>query len=77
MRNTQGEPRVLISRAALQHNAALIRRALSPETKLCAVIKADAYGLGLEEIAHALTREGCRTAGRTRRPRWGSPTRRI
>ena len=25
------------------------------------VIKADAYGLGLEEIAHALTREGCRT----------------
>jgi alanine racemase len=25
------------------------------------VIKADAYGLGLEEIAHALTSEGCRT----------------
>ena len=25
------------------------------------VIKADAYGLGLEEIARALTREGCRT----------------
>ena len=31
-------------------------------TAECAgVIKADAYGLGLEEIAHALTREGCRT----------------
>ena len=25
------------------------------------VVKADAYGLGLEEIARALTREGCRT----------------
>src|SRR3954470_4094463 len=54
VRHTQGEPRVLISRAALQHNAALIRRALLPETKLCAVIKADAYGHGAALVADAL-----------------------
>ena len=54
MRNTQGEPRVLISRAALQHNAALIRRAILPGTKLCAVIKADAYGHGAALVADAL-----------------------
>jgi alanine racemase len=44
----------LISRAALQHNAAAIRRALLPETKLCAVIKADAYGHGAALVADAL-----------------------
>src|SRR3954470_17483456 len=54
VRHTQGEPRVLISRAALQHNAAIIRGALAPETKLCAVIKADAYGHGAALVADAL-----------------------
>jgi alanine racemase len=54
VRQTQGEPRVLISRAALQHNAQLIRRALIPQTKLCAVIKADAYGHGAPLVADAL-----------------------
>src|SRR5580765_3193448 len=43
-----------MSRAALQHNAALLRRALVPETKLCAVIKADAYGHGAALVADAL-----------------------
>lgn len=38
----------------MQHNAALIRRALTPETKLCAVIKADAYGHGAALVADAL-----------------------
>lgn len=54
MPNTQGEPQALISRAALQHNAGLIRKALLPETKLCAVIKADAYGHGAGIVADAL-----------------------
>jgi len=54
VRHTQGEPRLLISRAALQHNAALLRRSLVPGTKLCAVIKADAYGHGAALVADAL-----------------------
>jgi alanine racemase len=33
----------------------------SGKAECAAVVKADAYGLGLEEIARALTREGCRT----------------
>lgn len=45
---------------ALRANWALLNAATG--TAECAgVIKADAYGLGLEEIAQALTDEGCRT----------------
>ena len=54
MRHSQGEPRLLISRAALQHNAGLIRRTLLPQTKLCAVIKAEAYGHSASIVADAL-----------------------
>jgi alanine racemase len=54
---TLGEPRVLISRRALLHNVRVIRRALlSPATtKVCAIIKADAYGHGAKLVADALT----------------------
>ena len=38
----------------MQHNAALIRRALLPQTRICAVIKADAYGHGAGIVADAL-----------------------
>ena len=49
-----GEPRVLISRAALLHNARLVRRALAPRTRVCAIIKADAYGHGGSIVADTL-----------------------
>lgn len=49
-----GEPRVLVSRAALLHNAGLIRGAVGPDTKVCAIIKADAYGHGASIVADAL-----------------------
>jgi alanine racemase len=51
-----GEPRVLISRGALLHNVRVVRRALAnPATKVCAIIKADAYGHGAKLVADALT----------------------
>ena len=53
-KQTLGEPRVLISRSALLHNAALLRRALPPGTRLCAILKADAYGHGAYIVADAL-----------------------
>src|SRR5437660_12779448 len=49
-----GEPRVLVSRRALLHNARLVRRRLAPSTKLCAIIKADAYGHGAGLVADVL-----------------------
>src|SRR4051812_14283026 len=49
-----GEPRVLVSRAALLHNAAVVRRAVSPDTKICAIIKADAYGQGASLVVDEL-----------------------
>lgn len=53
-RHTLGEPRVLISRSALLHNAALLRRAIPAGTRICAILKADAYGHGAEIVADAL-----------------------
>jgi alanine racemase len=49
-----GEPRCLISRQAILHNAALIRRTVGQDVKICAVIKADGYGHGAEIVADAL-----------------------
>ena len=49
-----------IDLGALRDNWALLNRAIGG-AECAGVVKADAYGLGLEEIARALTREGCRT----------------
>jgi alanine racemase len=57
-----GEPRVLVSRAALLHNARLIRRAVAPRTRVCAIIKADAYGHGAGIVADALCHFSDRTS---------------
>jgi alanine racemase len=49
-----GEPRLLISRQGLLHNARVIRRFIGPGVKLCAVVKANAYGHGAEIVADTL-----------------------
>ena len=49
-----GEPTATISRAALIHNAALIRKTVSRNVKICAVVKADAYGHGAAIVVDAL-----------------------
>lgn len=46
--------RAELSRAAVQHNIAEIRRAIGPDVELCAVVKADAYGHGLTEMLPCL-----------------------
>lgn len=53
-KQTLGEPRLLISRSALLHNAALVRRAVPAGTRICAILKADAYGHSAEIVADAL-----------------------
>jgi len=49
-----GEPTATISRSALLHNAALIRAAVAPQVKVCAIVKADAYGHGASIVADTL-----------------------
>ena len=44
-----------ISTSALAANLALIRRQLKPQTKLCAVAKADCYGHGWSQCQEAIT----------------------
>jgi alanine racemase len=53
-RHAPGEPRLLISRAALRHNVRVLRRWLPVSTRLCAVVKADSYGLGAAAVVDAL-----------------------
>jgi alanine racemase len=53
-KHSLGEPRCLISRQALIHNAAVVRRTVGPEVKICAIVKADAYGHGAAIVADAL-----------------------
>lgn len=53
-RSSTGEPRVLISRDALLHNARVVRQAVGPKVSICAVIKADAYGHGADIVADTL-----------------------
>lgn len=42
----------------LAHNIAVIRNSLHPETKFLAVVKANAYGHGLEEVARYVSAHG-------------------
>ena len=41
---------VELSRSAVEHNLQQLRSILSPEVKLCAVVKANAYGHGVREM---------------------------
>lgn len=43
-----------VSRGALQHNVATIRKRLKPETSLLAVVKANAYGHGMHVVAQCI-----------------------
>lgn len=54
VKETLGEPRLLISRAAILHNIRVLRRFLSPDAKICAIVKADAYGVGAKIVADTL-----------------------
>ncbi len=43
--------------SALAHNLSEVRRLIPPACRIFAVVKADAYGHGLVEVAHALARQ--------------------
>lgn len=46
-----------VERAALRHNARVARERIGPKTMLLAVVKANAYGHGMVEVADALRQE--------------------
>jgi len=54
-----------IDLSALRHNFRTMNRLVGPQTTVCAVIKADAYGHGIEHIAVALQQEGAEWMGVT------------
>ena len=47
-----------VSLGNLKHNIGVIRSRLKPETKYLAVVKANAYGHGMEQAAHAALESG-------------------
>ena len=52
-----------VSRGALAHNVSVFRRILAPETAILAVVKANAYGHGLELVARECAAAGVRMLG--------------
>lgn len=53
-KHSLGEPRCVISRAAILHNIALIRNSIGEGVKICAVVKADAYGHDADIVVDTL-----------------------
>jgi len=53
-KHSLGDVRCLISRSALLHNVGLIRKIIGPNVKICAVVKADAYGHDADLVADTL-----------------------
>jgi alanine racemase len=54
-RDALGEPTAYISRSALLHNAAVVRRAVGADVRICAIVKANAYGHDAAVVVDALT----------------------
>jgi alanine racemase len=54
-----------VSLSNLRYNFGLVERHLGPGVTVCAVVKADAYGHGAAECAHALEDEGAQWLGVT------------
>jgi len=52
-----------VSLSNLEHNIRLIRSRLNPETKYLAVVKANAYGHGMEAVANAALEAGAEYLG--------------
>jgi len=53
-KHSLGEPRCLVSRSAILHNVGLIRKTIGPDVKICAVVKADAYGHDAQIVVDTL-----------------------
>ncbi|MHC4717890.1 MAG: alanine racemase, partial [Planctomycetota bacterium] len=75
-----GHLRAEISASALQHNIAQVRGCLAPGVKLCPVVKANAYGHGIEQVVGVLRESAdmlgvaiCSEAVGLRRLRWHRP----
>jgi alanine racemase len=54
-----------VSLGNLRYNFGVVQRHLGPAVTVCAVVKADAYGHGATECAHALEEEGAQWLGVT------------
>lgn len=52
-----------VSEAALRHNLGIFRSLVQPSTRLLAVVKANAYGHGLELVARTCAAEGVQMLG--------------
>jgi alanine racemase len=53
-KHSLGQPRLLISRSALLHNARFVRKLVGERVRICGTVKADAYGHGSDVVADAL-----------------------
>jgi alanine racemase len=54
-----------VSLGRLQHNFRTVKQHVGPDTEICAVVKCDAYGHGVEECSQALEAAGAKWLGVT------------
>jgi len=54
---------VRISKSALRHNYLLLQKRIGSQVRLLAMVKADAYGHGMEQASQAFYDAGCRDFG--------------
>lgn len=62
---TRGPGWIEVDVPAIAHNVAVVQRALGPRTHLCGVVKADAYGHGVDLVLPVLMHAGITTIGIT------------
>lgn len=59
MKNQYASSKLTVNLKAVRENYHILKSKCNPTCNVSAVVKADAYGLGAEEVATALTQEGC------------------
>lgn len=60
MRIELKKPHIQINLSAIKENFTRFRRMVSPNSRIAAVLKSDAYGLGIQPVGALLSRSGCR-----------------
>lgn len=61
MKNQYASSKLTVNLNAVRENYRILKQRCSAACQVSAVVKADAYGLGVEKIALALEQEGCRS----------------
>lgn len=55
------KPRLLVDLQAIEHNFQAVKRLVGEKVDVSAVVKSDAYGLGVDPVVSSLASAGCKS----------------